>query len=373
MNVVIPDPDPAGLPAPVALLKTLLVFTFILHLLPMNLVLGGSLVTTWNLWRGLGARRTGREEAARRHFAVASSLSALLPAAAAFTVTLGIAPLLFVQVLYGQLFYTSSVLVAWSWLGVILLTMIGYYGFYGLSLNRHRPSPTLVAVGVVSALAFVKAGFVFTNNLTLMLRPDRFYPLYQKSALGLHLNLDDPMLWPRYLHFVVAAVATTGLALAIIGRRQARKDAAAGAWIQSYGVRLFVGATVFQLFVGLWFLSALPAAVRASFLGGNGADTAMLWGAVALGLLAVVLAPRNLWVGVGLIGVTLTGMAVVRHRVRTLVLEPHFSTDTLAVRPQTVVFLLFAVLLVVGLAVVAWMAVQLARGKASAMTDGAAR
>lgn len=40
----IPDPDPIPLPAPVGLLKFLLILTFILHILAMNLALGGGLI-----------------------------------------------------------------------------------------------------------------------------------------------------------------------------------------------------------------------------------------------------------------------------------------------------------------------------------------
>lgn len=44
MNPAIPQLDPAPLPAPVALLWFLLLLTFTLHVLPMDLVLGGSLL-----------------------------------------------------------------------------------------------------------------------------------------------------------------------------------------------------------------------------------------------------------------------------------------------------------------------------------------
>src|SRR5262245_50672909 len=120
MIPVIPDADPAGLPAPVWLLKLLLVVTFALHLVPMNLALGGGMVAVWSSLRARG--RAGADAAeADSHRALAAGLAKLLPVATAFTITLGIAPLLFLQVLYGQLFYTSSVLMAWSWLAVIVL------------------------------------------------------------------------------------------------------------------------------------------------------------------------------------------------------------------------------------------------------------
>ncbi len=51
LRVILADADPAGLPAAVWLLEFLLVFTFVLHLLFMNTVLGGGLVCLWANWR----------------------------------------------------------------------------------------------------------------------------------------------------------------------------------------------------------------------------------------------------------------------------------------------------------------------------------
>ena len=48
----------------------------------------------------------------------------------AFAVNFGVAPLLFVQVLYGHLFYTSSILVAVFRLAVIPLLIVAYYALY---------------------------------------------------------------------------------------------------------------------------------------------------------------------------------------------------------------------------------------------------
>ena len=69
-------------------------------------------------------------------FDVAKKLPVLLPA----TITLGIAPLLFVQVLYGQYFYTSSIIVAWPWFLVLVLLTVAYYGFYYVSFQERAIS-----------------------------------------------------------------------------------------------------------------------------------------------------------------------------------------------------------------------------------------
>lgn len=61
---------------------------------------------------------------------LARALATRLPVAVALTITLGVAPLLFVQVLYGQFFYTSSILLGYVWLTLLLILLLGYYGYY---------------------------------------------------------------------------------------------------------------------------------------------------------------------------------------------------------------------------------------------------
>ena len=60
MTPAIPLLDPIPLPAPAWLLSALLALTFTLHLIPMNLVLGGSILAVVARGRGDGTTRTPR-------------------------------------------------------------------------------------------------------------------------------------------------------------------------------------------------------------------------------------------------------------------------------------------------------------------------
>ena len=101
MILPIPHPDPMPLPAPVWLLRTLLLLTFFLHVLFMNCLLGGTAIALV-----CRMRRKSSEFSAR----LAGDLGQILPSVFAFTITLGVAALLFLQVLYGQFLYASSIL-----------------------------------------------------------------------------------------------------------------------------------------------------------------------------------------------------------------------------------------------------------------------
>jgi len=372
LRIVLADADPAGLPAEVWLLKGLLIFTFVLHLFFMNAVLGGGLV--W-LWASGHARRTARPHAPASgpdgYGELAGAIGRLLPVTTAFAITTGVAPLLFTQLLYGQLFYTSSVLMAWPWLAIVLLLLAGYYANYGIAYTRPTTGRAL-ALGVASSALFLAIGFVFTNNMTLMLRPEQHAPLYFASDAGWHSNAGDLWVWPRFAHMLAGSMAICGLVVAWIARLHRRLDPRVAAWMGQRGARLFGAATLAQFVVGVGFFFALPVPVREVFEAGVTPDAILLVTGVAFALAAVVLVRRSLLLASCAALVAVADMAVVRHRVRTLLLEPYFQPESLPVVPQTAPFVLFAVLLVAGLAVVGWMIWKFAAARpVEAPTDAA--
>lgn len=349
MPVVVPPPDPAGLPAPAWLLQILLVFTFILHVLAMNLLLGGSVILALSTWR---AQRS--EFCAK----LAQRLSKALPVAMSLTITLGVAPLLFVQVLYGQAFYTASVLMAWFWLSVILLVLLAYYGLYLVQFRPDWLGRWMTPIAWVSAIFILLVGLLFTHNATLSISPTKWAEMYAASASGLHLNWSEPTLIPRYLHFVVAAFAVTGLGIMLLAAGYRKSDAEWSAEAARYGMRWFISATLVQFAVGLWFLVKLPQGVMMNFLGMDTVATIVLWAGVVLAVLALLAVQRSALLATVLVALTITLMAVTRHRIRQMLLGEHLNVNTLPVNPQWAMFVIFAVLLVIGLAVVGWMVWQ---------------
>jgi hypothetical protein len=230
--------------------------------------------------------------------------------------------------------------------------MIGYYGTYGVTLSKDLLTVKNAVLAFGSSLVFLVTGFIMTHNFSLMLRPERWDAMYRANDSGTHWNFADPTVWPRYAHYVVASFAFTGLVLALIG---AKSKADSAGWMKDLGAKLFLGGTLVQMATGLWFLFALEPRVRDAFLGGNAGDTALLWGAVAATVVAMLVVRKNPVLAAVATTVTLAGMSIARQRERTITLEPYFRTESLAVAPQTVLFLIFATLLVLGLALVGWM------------------
>lgn len=349
MPVVMPPVDPAGLPAPAWLLQILLVFTFILHILAMNLLAGGTAIMAFSLYKG---------KTSPFHAELAQRLSKALPVTMSLTITLGIAPLLFVQVLYGQAFYTAAVLMAWPWLSVVALVLLAYYGLYLVQFRPDWLRRWVTPIAWLSAIFILVVGLLYTHNATLTLAPEKWATMYAASAAGLHLNWSDRTLIPRYLHFMVAAFAVCGLGIALLGLLARKRGENWGDEAVRYGAKWFIGATLLQLAVGLWFLFSLPNNFMQSFIGGNMAHTLILWLGVVSAVLAMLVVNRSVPGAVLLTVVAVALMSITRHSLRQLYLAPHLDVNTMPVNPQWTVFFIFVVLLVVGLAVVGWMVWQ---------------
>ncbi|MGA9642399.1 MAG: hypothetical protein WBQ72_13470 [Terriglobales bacterium] len=351
MNLPIPYPDPMPLPAPVWLLRTLLLLTFFLHVIFMNCLFGGTTVALVCVLRRRSSTFSAR---------LAGDLGRLLPSIFAFTITLGVAPLLFLQVMYGQFLYASSILIGVPWLAIIGVVILAYYGVYFFSMKgEHGGIPAVLAI-VVFLLACV--AFIYSNNFTLMLSPERWVEIYHNGANGWNLNWSEPSLLPRYLHFVLGALAISGLGLVVMGLR--RQEDEYRQWVIEQGSFLFTGATLLNFGVGFWFLVKLQGPARLVFVGGNGLGTALLGIGLLLPLAAVAhlvmakssRAPkRQLVIGVGCGLLAVAVMVAMRDLLRSFALAPYFSPNQLPVAPQWNIIVLFVSLLVAGLATLYYM------------------
>lgn len=345
---LIPTLDPNPLPAPYWVFKLLLVVTFFLHILAMNFLLGGAVLALTAKWRS-----KNRETNNRVFFDVAKKLPSLLPA----TITLGIAPLLFLQVLYGQFFYTSSVIVAWPWFLVLVLLTIAYYGFYYVSFQNGQHSGKAGTAMLLSVALIFFIGFVYSNNLTLSQTPSRWREKYFANTAGWNLNLSEPTVIPRFLHFFTAAVAVGGLLLVLIALARWKHDAAYARHVFQFGGKAFMYATMAQFVVGIWFLASLPRDMRMLFLGDNPLATVLLMigvaGAIgAVFLMAAALLKENVRLAAyyvsGITGVVILSMSVMRDRLRDAYLMPYFHPEQFVVKTQWSVFPLFLVLFIAG-------------------------
>ena len=349
MPAPFPPIEPIALPLPVGLFEALLLVSFALHILAVDVAVGGTIVAVVHYARGRRSPGSG-------HHALAIGIARMLPTAIGLLINLGIPPLLFLQVLYGPAFYTSSVLMALPWLAIVPLLIVAYTLSYKLRSAAKAQSPWAMPAGITSALAMLVIGFFLTNNVTLMLRPDAWPAAYAGSVHGVHLNLSDPTLWPRYLHMVLGMLAGAGVFVAVLSTWPAAGLDATFA--RRAGLRWFAGATAVQLVAGPVLLWTQPAPVRSLFLGGSVTLTVVLWSAVAVAILALVAALRGrVLLPAMLVSATVAGMVLVRHGIRQHTLfRAGFRIDENAVSPDWTTFAVFLGFLALGVLAVARMA-----------------
>jgi hypothetical protein len=287
-EILVPLPD--TIPVNWIWFQVLLVITFVIHLVLMNFILGGSLLALWDMYR----RQPDSEP------------SGSIPTLVALTINFGVPPLLFVQVLYGQFFYTSSVIMAIPWIMVIPLLVLAYYAAYVYVKNMKKAPGWSKAGLITSTILLVWIAFTFVNNNTLALVPDR-WSVYFENPGGWNLNIGEPTLFPRFLHFLVAAIAIGALGRAIY-MHYTKSEMDDRMEQVKRNLKIFGWMTILQMAIGTWFWLSLPKEIWLLFMGKNiyatvlmitgwlgalgilhAGFTGRLWQAILLGLLQVVI------------------------------------------------------------------------------------
>lgn len=328
----------------------LLLLTFPLHLLAMNFMLGGLAIGVAQHLLGGAVRQR-----------LAYRLAVVTPLLIAAAVNLGVAPFLFLQVLYGHLVYTSSILMGIAWLLVIPLLMLAYSGAYIYDFQFDRLGRPGLLLGCCCVLIFLAIAAVFSHNMLLMVLPQLFGGYFQ--------HLDGSMVivgensYPfRYLHMVLGALAVGGLAVALIGRFRADRDLELQAHAEHLGLRVFLFVTLVNTVVGVLYLLSLPRAQMLLFMGRDvGATIAFVAGLLLTVGVLVTAWRRRLWLTIGHAVALVYVMAFMRSWLRSGYLREVFSLDQLQVMPQYSPLLFFFAVLVFGLGCLAWLWRQAAK------------
>lgn len=341
-------PQPQAIQVNCGWFQFFLTLTFILHLLFMNAMLGSGIIA---LVKNIAGKP--------RDLSVAREISGKWPFTIAFAVNMGVAPLLFIQLLYGQFVYTSSVLMAAYWLSVVAMLLIAYCSAYlfNYRFDAGRASRMFFVSCTVVLLLIV--AFLFSNNMTLMLSPEKWARYFDNPG-GTLLNLSESMLVPRYLHFVTASVAVGGLFLALLAKFGRKNENTSENTTR--GLKWFSYATIAQIPIGFWFFMTLDADAVSLFMGGGGFATALFVAGMAGTLLSILFGLKNMLMPcAGTAVAVIAVMVLMRDILRRVMLEPHFSISTLKVEPQYSPLIMFLVALAIGLSLVVYM-LKLAAG-----------
>ncbi|RRJ86895.1 cytochrome c [Paenimyroides tangerinum] len=252
----IPTPVPKDLPLPLPLpewlLIIILVISFLAHLVFVNLMLGGTLLTLWSQIKGLKDKK---------YDLLAKEIASTITVNKSIAVVLGVAPLLSINVLYTVYFYSANALTGLAWIAVIplvtiafLLTYLHKYTWKVFENNKAVHISILALATVI--LLFIP--FIFLTNINLMMFPEKW-----AVVKGFFNAMMLPNVFPRYFHFLFASLAVTGLFLFWYMSRKnyefenllpgfTRYD------IQRKGYSLALIASICQMLIGPIVLLTLP-------------------------------------------------------------------------------------------------------------------
>lgn len=342
----LPSPDPLGYPLPPILLSILAYFTLTLHFLAMNLTVGSVFLYLW-----LRIAKRPHDEP------LAKYLGAVLPLGVSYLITFGVPPLLFLQVLYGQMFYSSSILLGFHWILVIPLIVLLYGVFYYQKLTKNPGQPLVLVFTALAAAAMLTVGFFYVNNITLSVSPEKWLELYHRSPGGANLNLGEPTLFARWMLFLVPGFTVAGVAILFRGTTLLRwGDEEQGRYSQRFALRAGLLGMLLETAAGAWMIATLPEAIR-SYVMSGGLPTMLLGAGVLLALVGVgllFLAQGKRCMCYPILAavaffLALSPLVVLRDLVRQEYLRPFFRMSDVPVNQQWGMFGLFVGFLVVGL------------------------
>jgi len=344
------------LPVPYFVVVSLLVFTFFIHILFVNLTLGGSLLI-------LVSRYAGKYAKDNNYFDIAEQLGAVNTVNISLAITTGVAPLLFVQVIYSSFFYSSSVLLSWYWLFVVFAVMIAYYAYYLFKFKplyiKYLSSRGSLFI-LIATVLFLYVALMLVTNTLLSLQPEVWKGIYTRSDS----IFSAKTLLPRYLHFILASIAFTGIFLMVYSRLRKKLKTELKDKMYDFGKKAFVIPTLAQFIVGPWFLFSHDGSITQLFLGKDIIASFFLLAGIIVSIIMLFLVyfRKESILNTTILIITLIFfMTIVRRYVETAFLDKYFDPQSLVTSSQWGAFTLFGVLLILLIISISYMLLKVVK------------
>lgn len=265
--------DPMGIPFYPILFQVLMVLTFALHIMFVNFMLGTSFLSVYGYIKG--------DDYWKR---LSKSMIRATTANTSMAILLGVAPLLFVQVVYDPFWYASN-MISGAWvMAFILIIMLGYSMVYVFYLKRDSRSGFAI-FGIGALALFILAGIIMHVLGYQLLQPEKWFGWYIRgnsidtSGTALHT-----FHIPRFLHFMIPSFALTGVFLMLYAwyfKDRADSDKEYLQWVAKMGAKMAFVFTAVQAGMGFWWLFSLPLEFKfflnPFFLVGAGLGVALLF------------------------------------------------------------------------------------------------
>lgn len=191
---------PIGFPGATAFYLILYVVTLCVHLLFMHYVIAGS---GYLAFRAIRASERGE----RSDRLISATIRDWLPFGLGAAITAGVAPLLFVQVLYPESFYSANLLLLHRWMAILPVLIIGFYLLYLQKLPEDKLRSPVIRriIPAIALMCFLFVAWSWTTNHSLSLARSQWPAFYEMNRL----NYAPTSLFPRLATWLTAAIPTT--------------------------------------------------------------------------------------------------------------------------------------------------------------------
>ena len=196
--------DPAGVPAHPVLFQYLMVFTWVFHIAFVHLTLGAAGLAIYAFRRGAGEPHWQR---------LSVAMTKVAKVGVSLLIVLGVAPLLFTQVIYDPQWYASNLLSARWAIAFIFTLMIAYCLWFAFYWGNHEGARRYIGWYAVGALAlFFLDGLIMHALAYQALLPQQWMSWYAPGGVvdtsGARLHAIQ---WPRFLFIMSLSIPAVGL------------------------------------------------------------------------------------------------------------------------------------------------------------------
>ncbi len=278
--------NPAGVPTYPIIFIGLGVLTFALHILFVQLMLGTSAITIFGAFKNDAKWRR-----------LAAAMLEIAKVSVSVAIVIGVAPLLFVQVVYDPHWYTSNVLSADWVIGFIIILILAYWSMYAYYfMNSKNKDKTVEPRGriwmLVSLALMLVVGFIMHSLTSQILHPELWKEWYLQNGVldysGSKLHAYN--LW-RFAFFISLAIPVTGAMLVTYRRfKMVREDADMDYldFAANVGKKWIAVGSVISFVLYVAWMMTIPATAGDfatslwGILGGVAVLLPAIWGAVRL-------------------------------------------------------------------------------------------
>lgn len=318
--------------APLGLINLLHLITLTLHFLAMNFLFGGLVTILFgpisNRWSNPAVQKYVK----------------LLPSAMAATVTLGVAPLLFVQFVYPKQIYSAAIVSGWFWLLVPAVAIVAYYLLYAASFKAETGKHKGVLLGLAT-LAFVYISFTYSSVFSLAENQKLSHELYAANQSGWQYNTAVGSYILRWLHMVTGAVTVGGFFVGWVGKDNDE--------VFEAGKKFFLWGMVVASVIGLAYMGTLGEMI-VPFMRSPGIWAVMVGALLSAGSLHMFFKKKFVPTAIMLL-VSVLLMVFARHSLRLIRLADHYDPSTVAIEPVWSMLVIFLVCFVIAAATVWYM------------------